>query len=64
MAFKGTEALPEKFLIMYSGNIGLYYDIENLIKVIGKFNIGTKPNDGRKVVFAFVGSGSFCDKMI
>ena len=37
---------------MYSGNIGLYYDLENLIKVIGKFK---KRND---VVFAFVGDGT------
>lgn len=43
---------------MYSGNIGLYYDLENLIKVIEKFGIGTKAADGRDVVFAFVGAGS------
>ena len=41
-----------KLVVMYSGNIGLYYDLENLIKVIGRFN-------GRDdVVFAFVGDGS------
>lgn len=43
---------------MYSGNIGLYYDLENLLKVVGKFGAGTKTADGREVVFAFVGAGS------
>lgn len=43
---------------MYSGNIGLYYDLENLIKVVEKFGADTKTADGREVVFAFVGAGS------
>ena len=47
---------------MYSGNIGLYYDLEGLIKVIEKFN-GSKTPDGRDVVFAFVGAGSVLDKL-
>lgn len=49
---------------MYSGNIGLYYDLENLIKVIEKVKPGTKAADGREVVFAFVGAGSVLDKLI
>lgn len=50
--FKEKYNLQDKFIIMYSGNIGLYYDLENIIKVIGKFN-------GREdVVFAFVGDGT------
>lgn len=50
--FKEKYNLKDKFIIMYSGNIGLYYDLENIIKVIGKFN-------GREdVVFAFVGDGT------
>ena len=48
---------------MYSGNIGLYYDLENLLKVIEKFPVGTKAADGREVVFAFVGAGSVLDKL-
>ena len=48
---------------MYSGNIGLYYDLENLIKVVRKFGVGTKTADGREVVFAFVGAGSVLDKL-
>ena len=58
VAFKRKYGLDGKFVIMYSGNIGLYYDLENLIKVVGKFGAGTKTADGREVVFAFVGAGS------
>lgn len=57
-AFKKNYGLNGKFVIMYSGNIGLYYDLENLIKVVEKFGAGTKTADGREVVFAFVGAGS------
>lgn len=49
---------------MYSGNIGLYYDLENLIKVIERFKPGTKTADGREVVFAFVGAGSVLEKIV
>lgn len=49
---------------MYSGNIGLYYDLENLIKVVEKIKPGTKTADGREVVFAFVGAGSVLDKLV
>ena len=58
VAFKEKYSLDGKFVIMYSGNIGLYYDLENLIKVVEKFGTGTKTADGREVVFAFVGAGS------
>ena len=34
LAFKKKYGLDGKFVIMYSGNIGLYYDLENLIKVV------------------------------
>ena len=61
--FKKQYDLEGKFIIMYSGNIGLYYDLENLIKIIAKFN-KVKTKDGRDVVFAFVGSGSVLDKLI
>lgn len=50
--FKEKYNLNDKFIIMYSGNIGLYYDLENIIKVIVKFK-------GREdVIFAFVGDGT------
>lgn len=59
---------------MYSGNIGLYYDLEKLIKVLkqfrkgytltGVYEEGPKAKDGREVVFAFVGAGSVLDKLV
>ncbi|WP_163182728.1 glycosyltransferase family 4 protein [Neobacillus sedimentimangrovi] len=58
LAFKKRYGLNDKFVIMYSGNIGLYYDLENLMKVIKKFK------DKEEVVFAFVGEGSVRDKLI
>lgn len=64
LAFKKKYGLQNKFVIMYSGNIGLYYDLENLIKVIEQIKPGTKTKDGRDVVFAFVGAGSVLDKLM
>lgn len=58
LEFKKKYGLDGKFVIMYSGNIGLYYDLENLIKVIENFGTGMKTADCREVVFAFVGAGS------
>lgn len=63
VAFKKKYGLDGKFVIMYSGNIGLYYDLKNLIKVVEKFNHGTKTADGREVVFAFVGAGSMLETL-
>ena len=42
----------KKFTIMYSGNVGLYYDLENIIKVIGKFD------SYEDMQFVFVGGGT------
>jgi hypothetical protein len=61
--FKKKYNLENKYIIMYSGNIGLYYDLEGLIKVIEKFK-DEKTNDGREVVFAFVGAGSVLNKLV
>lgn len=58
-AFRHWFGLDDKFVIMYSGNIGLYYDLENLIKVIEQYPKGTITVDGTEVVFAFVGGGAF-----
>lgn len=63
MAFKKRYDLDGKFVIMYSGNIGLYYDLENIIKVVEKFRDAKTP-DGRDVVFTFVGAGSVLDKLV
>lgn len=62
--FKKKYGIQDKFIIMYSGNIGLYYDLENLIKVIERFKPGTKTANGKEVVFAFVGAGSVLDKIV
>ncbi|WP_165253254.1 glycosyltransferase family 4 protein [Adlercreutzia sp. ZJ304] len=51
LAFRKQYGLDGKFVIMYSGNIGLYYDLESLVLVMGEFK------DEEDVVFAFVGNG-------
>ena len=61
--FREGAGLLDKFVIMYSGNIGLYYDLENILKVIETFKPGTRAKDGREVAFAFVGEGSVLDKL-
>ncbi len=50
--------LENKFIIMYSGNLGLYYDLENIMDIILKF----KDNDD--VRFVFVGEGSVKQKLV
>ena len=64
VSFKEKYGLQDKFIIMYSGNIGLYYDLENLMKIIENIKPGTKTADGREVSFAFIGAGSVLDKLI
>lgn len=56
--FKKKYNLEDKFIIMYSGNIGLYYDLENLIKIVKKYK------DNKDVVFAIVGEGALKTKLI
>ena len=58
LEFKKKYGLENKIVIMYSGNIGLYYDLENLIKVIGRFE------DRNDVVFAFIGEGTVKGKLV
>ncbi|MDG0060840.1 MULTISPECIES: glycosyltransferase family 4 protein [Priestia] len=62
--FKRKYGLEDKYVIMYSGNLGLYYDLENLIRVIKRFPSGTETIDGKRVVFVFVGEGSVRDKLV
>ena len=64
MKFREKYGLLNKFVIMYSGNLGLYYDLENILKVIEKFKPGTKTADGREVIFAFVGAGAVHGKLV
>lgn len=49
--FKEKYNMNDKFIIMYSGNVGLYYDLENIIKIMG--NLAKKD-----VIFAFIGEGA------
>ncbi|WP_081780014.1 glycosyltransferase family 4 protein [Butyrivibrio proteoclasticus] len=56
-AFKDKYGLNGKYIIMYSGNIGLYYDLIEIEKIIGEF----KGNSD--VAFAFVGQGTVLDEM-
>ena len=51
VSFKEKYGLEDKFVFMCSGNIGLYYDLENIIKVIAEFK------HSEDIVFAFVGDG-------
>lgn len=62
-AFKVQYGLNDSFNIMYSGNMGLYYDLENLFKIVEHFPKGTKAADGREVMFPFVGAGSVMDRL-
>ena len=52
LKFKEKYNMKDKFIFMYSGNIGLFYDLENIIKVIGEFK------DNKEVIFAFIGDGA------
>lgn len=50
--FREKYGLTGKRVIMYSGNIGLFYDLDNLFKVIEHFA------DDDRFVFPFVGDGA------
>lgn len=50
--------LQDKFIIMYSGNIGLYYDLENIIKIAKEFQ------DYDNLVFLFIGEGAVKKNMM
>ena len=63
LEFKKKYGLSNKFVIMYSGNIGLYYDLDNLLKVMAGIKSGTCAADGREVVFVFVGAGSVLNEL-
>lgn len=58
LAFRKKYGLENKFIFMYSGNIGLYYDLENLMQVIKKFK------NREDVIFAFIGEGSVLNNLI
>jgi len=51
-AFRKAHGLDGKFVIMYSGNIGLFYDLPELFQVIERFK------DREDIAFPFVGEGA------
>lgn len=51
-AFLQEKRLEGKFVVMYSGNLGLFYDLENIIRITEAFR------DHPDIVFAFVGEGA------
>lgn len=55
--FKEKYGLAGKYVIMYSGNIGLYYDLINIVQIIAKFQ------EEKDVVFAFAGGGSIWEEL-
>lgn len=50
--FLKDNGLEDKFIIMYSGNIGLYYDLENIIRVTEHFK------EYKDIAFVFIGEGA------
>jgi len=56
-AFKKKLGIEDKFIIMYSGNIGLYYDLPNIMRMIAKFR------KEKEIAFLFVGEGSVLEQI-
>lgn len=52
VAFKHKYNLANKFIVMYSGNLGLFYDLENLIKAAHHFK------HNKDLIFVFAGEGA------
>ena len=61
--FKSENKLCGKFVLMYSGNIGLYYDLDNVFRAIKDIKPGSLALDGREIEFVFVGGGSMLKKL-
>ena len=57
LSFKKKYGIEGKFVIMYSGNIGLYYDLLNILKVIEKFK------EEKEVAFLFAGEGTVLEQI-
>jgi colanic acid biosynthesis glycosyl transferase WcaI len=55
--FLKEHQLEDKFIIMYSGNIGLYYDLENIIKITKEFE------REKEIIFLFIGEGAVKKEM-
>lgn len=57
IAFKEQYGLKDKFVLMNLGNLGLYYDLLEFVKIAGKFQ------SDEDVIFAFVGTGAVENQM-
>lgn len=55
--FVESNGWKNKFIVMYSGNMGLYYDLENLIKIAVDFK------SYEEIVFVFIGDGAVKNDM-
>ncbi|GGD76183.1 glycosyltransferase family 4 protein [Paenibacillus nasutitermitis] len=55
--FIESNGWQDKFIVMYSGNLGLYYDLENVIKITKEFK------DKKDLVFVFIGEGAVKKQM-
>lgn len=55
--FLAEHHLEDKFIVMYSGNLGLYYDLENIIQVTSEFK------DSPEIMFVFIGEGGVKKRM-
>ncbi|MGR9048639.1 glycosyltransferase family 4 protein [Halobacillus faecis] len=56
--FKKKHNLDGKFIVMYSGNLGLYYDLENIVTIAEHF----KDNDD--ISFVYIGEGAMKQTMV
>ncbi|MCM3748261.1 glycosyltransferase family 4 protein [Paenibacillus pasadenensis] len=57
MEFLREHGLEDKFVVMYSGNLGLYYDLENLIRIAPQFK------ELSDLMFVFIGEGAVKGQM-
>lgn len=51
-AFLEKHGLADQFIVMYSGNLGLYYDLENIIRTASAFR------SYKDMAFVFIGDGA------
>ncbi len=56
--FRKLHNITNKFVVMYSGNLGLYYDLENIINISNEFK------DNKEILFLFIGEGAMKQSMI
>lgn len=55
--FREKNGLNNKIVVAYSGNIGLFYDLEKIVEVFSKFKKNTE------ILFLFIGEGAIKEKL-